>query len=235
MSGSNSAGRVRPCQGRCRGFESRLPLHRIPSPFRRPIKSDHVHEILLFRSSLRCAVWLSAQDYKMEPAGAPPSDLPPAFASLMSPKGYKISRIQRAVLRGLVSQFPAGGKEIDGRQRGLSDHSPRRTDGRHPFPGTGRRPARAADQGRSVHAALQQLSVNGDHLGVAPQRDFLVLTPAADDKDPNATPAFDELMAMSKKASGTPHPAVLSMEPPPPAGAARALTQGRRARLEPGP
>src|ERR1700758_3740488 len=24
--GSNSAGRVRPCQGRCRGFESRLPL-----------------------------------------------------------------------------------------------------------------------------------------------------------------------------------------------------------------
>src|SRR5579883_402949 len=25
-SGSNSAGRVRPCQGRCRGFESRLPL-----------------------------------------------------------------------------------------------------------------------------------------------------------------------------------------------------------------
>src|SRR5882757_6098182 len=27
VSGSNSAGRVRPCQGRCRGFESRLPLH----------------------------------------------------------------------------------------------------------------------------------------------------------------------------------------------------------------
>ena len=26
--GSNSAGRVRPCQGRCRGFESRLPLQK---------------------------------------------------------------------------------------------------------------------------------------------------------------------------------------------------------------
>src|ERR1700758_3455749 len=26
LRGSNSAGRVRPCQGRCRGFESRLPL-----------------------------------------------------------------------------------------------------------------------------------------------------------------------------------------------------------------
>ena len=27
--GSNSVGRVRPCQGRCRGFESRLPLQNI--------------------------------------------------------------------------------------------------------------------------------------------------------------------------------------------------------------
>jgi len=53
--------------------------------------------------------------------------------------------------------------------------------------------------------------VNGDHLGVSPQRDFLVMAPAADDKDLNATPDFDALMAMSRKASGTPHPAVLSM------------------------
>ena len=44
----------------------------------------------------------------------------------------------------------------------------------------------------------------------APQRDFLVLSPAATDKDLNSTPAFDALMDMSRKASGTPHPAVLS-------------------------
>jgi hypothetical protein len=56
--------------------------------------------------------------------------------------------------------------------------------------------------------------VNGDHQGAAPQRDFAVLTPIAEDKDPNSTPAFDDLMAMSRKASGTPHPAVLSLEPP---------------------
>ena len=53
--------------------------------------------------------------------------------------------------------------------------------------------------------------MNGDHLGVSPQRDFLVLVPAGDDKDLNAAPNFDALMAMSRKASGTPHPAVLSM------------------------
>src|ERR1041384_4125581 len=28
--------------------------------------------------------------YKMEPAGAPPSDLPPAFAAEMQPQGYKV-------------------------------------------------------------------------------------------------------------------------------------------------
>jgi hypothetical protein len=53
--------------------------------------------------------------------------------------------------------------------------------------------------------------VNGDHQGVAPQRDFLVMIPAADDTDPAAAPGLDDLMKMSRKASGTPHPAVLSM------------------------
>ncbi len=52
--------------------------------------------------------------------------------------------------------------------------------------------------------------VNGEHQGVAPQRDFLLMVPAANDGDPASTPGFDALVAMSKKASGTPHPAVLS-------------------------
>lgn len=51
---------------------------------------------------------------------------------------------------------------------------------------------------------------NGDHQGVAPQRDFMLLTPIGEDKDPAATPNFNALVAMSRKASGTPHPAVLS-------------------------
>ena len=52
---------------------------------------------------------------------------------------------------------------------------------------------------------------NGDHQGVAPQRDFLVLSQAAEDKDGAANPVFDALMTMSRKASGTPHPLVFSM------------------------
>ena len=39
----------------------------------------------------------------------------------------------------------------------------------------------------------------------------MLMTPAADDKDLNAAPGFDTLVNMSKKASGTPHPAVISL------------------------
>lgn len=54
------------------------------------------------------------------------------------------------------------------------------------------------------------IPINGDHQGAAPQRDFMVMSLAAEDKDPNATPKFEDLTTASKKASGTPHPAVLS-------------------------
>jgi hypothetical protein len=50
---------------------------------------------------------------------------------------------------------------------------------------------------------------------VAPQRDFLLLTPIASDGNPAAKPGFEELVQWSAKAAGTPHPAVLSMETPP--------------------
>lgn len=52
--------------------------------------------------------------------------------------------------------------------------------------------------------------VNGNHQGVAPQRDFLILVPAALDKSADPISDFDALMTLSRKASGTPHPAVLS-------------------------
>lgn len=51
---------------------------------------------------------------------------------------------------------------------------------------------------------------NGNHQGAAPQRDFLLLTPIAADADLAAKPNFDQLMEMSRKASGTPHPCVFS-------------------------
>ena len=54
---------------------------------------------------------------------------------------------------------------------------------------------------------------NGDHLGISMFRDFLLLSPAATDKDPKVL-GFDGVVALSKDVIGTAHPASLSLDPP---------------------
>src|SRR6266481_277148 len=91
-SGSNSVGRVRPCQGRCRGFESRLPLHSKPS--RHPMSNM----VLALMRKLTSCFFLAAlaagtvfAQYKSEPAGAPPAELAPAISQALEQQGTKIS------------------------------------------------------------------------------------------------------------------------------------------------
>lgn len=55
---------------------------------------------------------------------------------------------------------------------------------------------------------------DGNHLGAAPNRDFLLLIPVSADPDPSVTFKFDELVNLSRKASGTRHPAPLSLVQP---------------------
>ncbi len=55
---------------------------------------------------------------------------------------------------------------------------------------------------------------DGNHIGISPIRDFLLLVPIASDQDPTAQPKFEELTALSKKASGTNHPSPLSLVSP---------------------
>jgi len=55
---------------------------------------------------------------------------------------------------------------------------------------------------------------DGNHLGVSPARDFLLACPVSDDKDPNATPKPEDVIKLSKAASGTTHPSVWCMVPP---------------------
>ena len=55
---------------------------------------------------------------------------------------------------------------------------------------------------------------DGDHLGTAPNPDFLLLCPVAEDADPNATMDFKQLTAMSAHVTGLRHPAVFEMMGP---------------------
>ncbi len=57
---------------------------------------------------------------------------------------------------------------------------------------------------------------DGNHLGAAPILDFVLLVPASEDtKDPDAVMSTEEVVALSRKASGTNHPAVINLASPP--------------------
>jgi hypothetical protein len=54
---------------------------------------------------------------------------------------------------------------------------------------------------------------DGNHIGTAQYRDFLMAIPAADDKSPEGL-TQEKATEMSKKASGTTHPSIFSILPP---------------------
>ncbi|HKV38356.1 MAG TPA: hypothetical protein VJX67_04020 [Blastocatellia bacterium] len=52
---------------------------------------------------------------------------------------------------------------------------------------------------------------DGNHLGVAPNRDFLLMVPISVDKDAAAKIKFEDLVKLSAQSAGTNHPAGLSL------------------------
>jgi len=55
---------------------------------------------------------------------------------------------------------------------------------------------------------------DGAHMGASEYSDYLVVSPAADDPDPDAAFSFAALMDLSRKATGTRHPGVFSLTKP---------------------
>ncbi len=150
--------------------------------------------------------------YKMEPAGPPPSALAPAFVQALQSDGAKVLNASGAVICEVWyrKDAPKGGPtgEPNVTLSGIPHGA---------FLGVIQFPEASTDRrGLTIKAGLytfrySQYPVNGEHQGIAPQRDFAILVPAADDKDVNAAPNFAQLMAMSRKASGSPHPSTLSI------------------------
>jgi hypothetical protein len=164
---------------------------------------------LLFLTLATTAIFA---EYKLEKAAALPADLDPAIAKMLNTEG---SRLTDAAGKPIVEIFlrstaPTGAKSTE-------DAVSLPTLVHGALVGVMHFPARWNDRrGQTIKPGLYTMRysmypINGDHQGAAPQRDFFVLTPIAEDKDPNATPNFDTLMNMSRKASGTPHPAVFSV------------------------
>ena len=66
---------------------------------------------------------------------------------------------------------------------------------------------------------------DGNHLGAAPNRDFLLLVPAASDTDPNAIFKMPELVSLSQRATRSKHPGPLSLVQPENGGTAPAVSR----------
>jgi len=58
------------------------------------------------------------------------------------------------------------------------------------------------------------MPADGNHMGASPFRDFVLLAPVDADKDLAADLKYDDAVALSRKATGTNHPAVYPMLAP---------------------
>jgi len=161
---------------------------------------------------LCCAGLACAQDYKLEAITAAPTGVPAAYASLLDSKGYRVSGPSGPWCEiWFRKSIPAGAKS--------SDQSITLPITQGTFLGIMRFPGKGADRrDQTLNAGIYTMRysnypVDGAHQGVAPQRDFALLTPIGNDPDPNSTPDFDKLVAQSK-TSGTAHAAVFSLEAP---------------------
>jgi hypothetical protein len=162
--------------------------------------------------ALFAATSAAAQTYKVETANAPaPKELAAAVRDSLSSSALRVSGPQGTVceiwLRKAVPASAAPSGELGVAYGQLSDGT---------LVGAIRFAAAAKDYRKqeikpgvyTLRYALQP--VDGDHQGVSPYRDYLLLAPAA--ADTSIAPLNDkDVYALSRKASGTGHPSVWSL------------------------
>jgi hypothetical protein len=156
-------------------------------------------------------------------AEAPPADLPAALRDALAPGALRVSSpagvlceiwLRKAVPVVATPSTELGvtfGQIADGTFLGVMRIASGTTDFREQKVKPGLYTLRY-----SLHP------VDGNHTGIAPQRDFALLSPVADDSDPATIPR-EEALKRSAKTTGTKHPSVWSLWPADAAGAAPAL------------
>ena len=169
--------------------------------------------------SIACALLLSllcsAQTGKLETSGSLTGPgVPDAVRQALDSKGYRLTLDDGTSLElWLRNNIPSQPKKDSADV--IYTELPEST-----LVGVLRFPKAASDfRGQQIPAGFYTLRYalipnDGNHLGVSPNRDFLLLVPAASDTDPNATFKFEQLAEMSRKATGTRHPGPLSLMPP---------------------
>ncbi len=157
-----------------------------------------------------------AQDYKAEAVTTPPpADVPKALqdavqaqgARLLDSGGKAIGEIWLAkAITGAASPTSSGDVIYGAIEPGAFV-------GVLHFPGDG-----SDFRGQKIKSGYYSLRydlipADGNHMGVSQYRDFLLLVPVAQDASPATPLKFEDLVKISRQASGTSHPGVLSLDP----------------------
>jgi hypothetical protein len=153
-------------------------------------------------------VALAAQPKVSPLSEKPPSDLAPAMAALLQPTGVK-AVVGGATLDVWFVQAIATNGDAPGWSNVESGTLVGAMRVTGPF-----KDIRGKVVAPGVYTLRYGLQPqNGDHLGISPFREFLLISPAATDTDPKVL-GFDGVVALSKQVIGTSHPASLSLDPP---------------------
>jgi hypothetical protein len=154
----------------------------------------------------------SALAAKVEPIAKPKdSPVPDAIWQVLDPNGYHLTLDDGSAIDiWLRKDIPnSGKKEAEGAQ--FPELAPSTLVGVISFPKAG-----SDFRGQAIPAGYYSLRYellpnDANHLGVSPNRDFVLLVPIASDPDPKAEFKYQELVALSRKATGSSHPAPLSI------------------------
>ena len=154
-----------------------------------------------------------AADFSIEPAGSPPADgVPEAVTAMLHGEGVRVKDPDGKVVAefwGRKSAFegdPVSGFGIrfttipEGALVGLAQFPDKGSDYRE----------------QHIPAGIYTLRYglhpeDGDHMGAAPSRDFVLLTPASADTEASKNYGFDDLVELSYKV-GNSHPTIARAE-----------------------
>ena len=197
------------------------------APWRR-LSSPRLHgasvSLFFFLSLLLSSAALAADTYSLAgPAGAPPAELPAALRDAVDANGIEVKGPAGVLcdvwLRKEVPVAATPATDLGVTFGQIAQGT---------FLGVMRVAAATRDfRNQQVKPGLYTLRyawtpVDGDHQGVAPQRDFALLSPVSVDSDP-ATIARDDAIKRSTNTTGTKHPSVWSIWPGDDSAAAPAL------------
>ena len=173
-------------------------------------------QVMILASQLLLAGMAFGQTYKTESAGPPAAQMPKPLQDALESQGTRVvsdqgSALLEVWLRKTVPTNSSASASSDLIYPSLTEGE---------FVGVLHFPAAGADfRGQVIKPGFYTLRYglipqDGNHMGVNPTRDVLVLCPAAaDNNDLDAALKFDDLVKLGRQASGTPHPGFLVAAP----------------------